>query len=189
MYNIDNSILWISATIASLLVTSLLNYVHGSSSIVVTNLARSNPNAIATQSSTCNHGRAHLAIDGNTSGVWNEGSVSTTCANQDDPWWMVEMPNNNAYETNVIASVVVYNHGVQHMVDCHVQVLDGDMNILASQPVNDSYGWRVQTFNFHNVEDGRYVRVQKNGNGFINLGEVEVLGWTKSLESTSLRRG
>jgi len=122
--------------LASLLVTSLLNYAHGSSSIVVTNLARSNPNAIATQSSTCNHGRAHLAIDGNTSGVWN----------------------------------------------------DGDMNILASQPVNDTYGWRVQTFNFHNVEDGRYVRVQKNGNGYINLGEVEVLGWTKSLESTNLRR-
>ena len=35
--------------LATVLVTSLLNYVHGSSSIVVTNLARSNPNAIATR--------------------------------------------------------------------------------------------------------------------------------------------
>ena len=153
---------------------------------VVTNLAHS-PTALATQSSTCMHGPADLAIDGNTSGIWNEGSVSTTCSDRPEPqWWMVDLMHNH-YGLKVIASVVLYNHGVQHLDDAYVQILDANQKVIANEPIDMTYGWRVQTFNFDNVE-GKYVRIKRKSLGSLNLGEVEVLGWTKPAENTYLRR-
>lgn len=52
-----------------------------------TNLAL---NKSATQSSTSNNGVASRAVDGNTSGVWGQGSVTHTSSTY-RPWWQVQL--------------------------------------------------------------------------------------------------
>ncbi|MEZ0385446.1 MAG: DUF1553 domain-containing protein, partial [Verrucomicrobium sp.] len=48
------------------------------------------PAGTASQSSTGFNGPAQLATDGNTNGDYGKGSV-THCAQQDDPWWEVDL--------------------------------------------------------------------------------------------------
>lgn len=59
----------------------------------------------ASQSSTGFGGDAGRAIDGNTDGDFNKGSVTHTEA-QDDPWWMVDLKSEQD-----IGRVVVFNRG------------------------------------------------------------------------------
>ena len=60
-------------------------------------------NGTANQSSTAYSGAASRAIDGNTSGVWNQSSVTHT-SNSYRPWWQVYLDNNYT-----IGDIVVWN--------------------------------------------------------------------------------
>lgn len=59
------------------------------------------PEGVATQSSTGFGGPAKLANDGNTNGDYTKGSVSHT-AEQDDPWWEVDLKREVPVESIVI---------------------------------------------------------------------------------------
>ena len=56
---------------------------------VLTNVARV---GIATQSTTFSaQGVASRAIDGNTSGLWGDATISHTADNDPAPWWQVDL--------------------------------------------------------------------------------------------------
>ncbi|MBA4189567.1 MAG: dehydrogenase [Planctomycetaceae bacterium] len=56
----------------------------------------------ATQSSTAAGGAANKAIDGNTSGNYNDGGQTHTQEGTDDPWWMVDLGNDLPIEKIVV---------------------------------------------------------------------------------------
>src|SRR5512143_3912920 len=80
------------------------------------------PLGTATQSTTGFGGNPEKAIDGNTSGMWVDGSISHTDTGDPAPWWQVDLG-----EEYAIARIVLWNR-----VDCcperltnfHVSVLD-----------------------------------------------------------------
>ncbi|HEY3323900.1 MAG TPA: discoidin domain-containing protein [Planctomycetota bacterium] len=59
------------------------------------------PQGKASQSSTANGGDAHRAIDGNTNGTFGANSVTHT-AEQDGPWWEVDLGSDKEIEGLVI---------------------------------------------------------------------------------------
>jgi len=148
---------------------------------------------VATQSTTCHHGNAgpggaggeaSLAIDGNTDGNYDNGSVTHTCATFDPSWWMVDL---GAEKQHTITGVSIYQR-----VDCcdyrlpaaDVQVLDSFGNIVTFKTIGAGDVRPVYSFDFGGVQ-GRYVRVQKivaeggdNVDGYLHLAEVEVMGFS-----------
>ena len=138
----------------------------------------------ATQSS--NYGAteagAELAVDGNTSGDWYlDFSVSSTSW-QNNPWWEVDLES-----VSEIQEVKVWNR-----TDCCAANLSNYYILISDMPfssnnLNDLLN-DPAVFSFHestpagtpttistNV-NGRYVRLQRNGTGFVQLAEVEVMG-------------
>ena len=61
------------------------------------------PAGVASQSSANHSGVASRVIDGNTNGVWRQGSVTHT-ANEAQPWWELELAARAAIE-----ELVLYN--------------------------------------------------------------------------------
>ncbi|WP_406683279.1 carbohydrate-binding protein [Seonamhaeicola sp. MEBiC1930] len=120
-------------------------------------------------------GFAPNAIDGNTSGVWNQGSVTHTSANASldpEPWWQVDLGANYNIET-----IKVFNR-----TDCcsarlnnfTVEVIDAEGSItftqfFATAPSN------VFTIDLGKVV-GRIVRISKTSSTALSLAEVEVYG-------------
>jgi len=122
----------------------------------------------ATQSSTVLSGFASKAVDGNTSGAWNDGSMTHTCHLLDnDPWWEVDLE-----ETYVISSIVVYNR-----IDCCGERLS-DFSVT----INSVPEW---TYTHTGIPDestsitvpnkaGSKVKVSRPGTKALSLAEVEV---------------
>ena len=138
----------------------------------VINLAR-RPNAAVSQSSTCWNGSATRAVDGNTNGAWAGSSVTHTCR-EEKPWWQVELGE----EQYVISSIRLHNRVdaccMDRITDSQVQILDSEMNVLATRTIatpSETY-----SFTFDNVEGGKYVRVIKIAAGTLQLSEVLVFG-------------
>jgi len=147
------------------------------------NLAQGRP---ATQSSTYNGGAASRAVDGNTDGVFNNGSVTHTDSTA-QAWWQVDLG-----AVVDIGDVVLYNR-----TDCCTTRLS-DFDIKVS---NDAASWTtVRGFTgaapartplaVHAL--GRYVRVQLRGTNNLSLAEVQVFrsrslaaGRTASQSSTN----
>ena len=130
------------------------------------------------QSSTSHSGIPTRAIDGNTSGVWGQGSVTHT-RTEDQPWWSADLG-----VTADIREIEVWNRTnccTFRLSDFYVLVSEspfstGDLNTN----VNDSSIWSY----FHDGElddvmvtvpvdaRGRYVRVQLQGRNPLSLAEV-----------------
>ncbi len=144
-----------------------------------TNVALNKP---ATQSSTLTAngvtGNAGNAVDGNTDGVYWNGSVSATNSTS-QPWWQVDLGGQFNIE-----QIRVYNRteGSSRLENFQVMV----SNTAFSNNLNTALGqasWSQNTSgnagtpsNFTLNETARYVRVQANGTSYLTIAEVQVIG-------------
>ena len=124
---------------------------------------------------------AGRAIDGNTSGVWRERSVTHTRHDDALPWWQVDLG-----QDTVIESITVWNR-----TDCCSERLS-DFGVFVSEtpfPVDATISEleadpNVFSYSFDGALDvtvdipvaavGRYVRVQKPAGTALSLAEVQV---------------
>ncbi|MBT2161640.1 carbohydrate-binding protein [Zobellia barbeyronii] len=127
----------------------------------------------ATQSSnySSTSGLAGLAVDGNTSGVWSQGSVTHT-SNMYQPWWQVQLGDDYTIgdikiwnRTNCCSSrlsnfdVFVYN-------SAGTQVFKTTITSTPNPSVTVSTGG----------VSGSRVRIKLKGNNPLSLAEVQVFG-------------
>ncbi len=123
-----------------------------------------------------------LAVDGNTNGNWYlDFSVSST-GWQNDPWWEVDLSS-----VSEIQELRIWNR-----TDCCADFLDNyyilisespfnsnNLNVLLSDPDVQSFHQTTTAGTPSTVitnVNGRYVRLQKDGTGFMALAEAEVIG-------------
>ncbi|MFK7935646.1 MAG: PA14 domain-containing protein [Saprospiraceae bacterium] len=148
-----------------------------------TNIALNKP---ATLSSVYNGtpAPAENAVDGNTSGIWyapNGYSIAST------NWGQNEFVEIDLEEVSEIKEIKLYNRTdccQTHLAGFYVLVSDvpfssTNLNTVLNQSgVSDYFtagnAGRPTTVNID--RDGRYVRVQRNGFGFIQIAELEVMG-------------
>ena len=141
------------------------NYNDGSSSNGNTNLAL---NGTASQSSISSGGSASRAIDNNTNGKWNSGSVTHT-KNATNSWWQVDLKQDAD-----INRIQIYNR-----TDCcsgrlsnfSVSVLDSDNDVVWTRFYADMPSSSL-TINL----DSRGRKVRVNLDGTLSLAEVKVFG-------------
>lgn len=146
-------------------------------------------NKPATQSSTSYGGVASRAVDGNTSGLWEKGSVTHT-ANNLNAWWEVDLQNN--YQIN---SVELWNRTnsccISRLSNYYLFISENpfqskDLNVTITQPGV----WNTFETNYPNPSKsflinrtGRYLRVQLAGTGELNIAEVMAFGWLSAKKS------
>ncbi len=141
------------------------------------NLARS---GIATQSSTLGGAVATRAIDGNTDGIYANGSVSHTNGTSQQ-WWQVELTRQSS-----IDGIAIWNRtdsNTDQLADVSVfisnaPIADGTIDqIRARAGITEIRRNGVQGRLISITDDlrGRYIRIQMPANA-LQLAEVEVLG-------------
>merc|ERR1712085_183712 len=112
------------------------------------------------------------AVDGNTAGNWNQGSVMHTCNNA-NPWWKVDLGRGETQITHVV---------VTSRTDCcndrlrntDLEILNASGTVVASRPFEGDKD--VHHFRLGNNVMGRYVKLNKHESGVLNIAEVEVFG-------------
>lgn len=136
-------------------------------------------NKNATQDGTQNNQLATYAVDGNTNGIWNALSQTNW---ENNAWWEVDLA-----QVSEIAEIKVWNiDGANAAVMANFYILvsenpfsSKDLDVSLNQPGvwsvlnNGQAGYPT---NIPVNQNGRYVRVQLNGTGFVTMGELEVLG-------------
>ncbi|MBU2951461.1 discoidin domain-containing protein, partial [Tamlana agarivorans] len=130
-------------------------------------------NGTATQSSTANGGLASRAIDGNTNGAWNGGSVAHTLA-EDNAWWDLQLGAESTIE-----DIVIYNRTdaccSDRLTDFTVLIWNADGTRTYRKLNNSTTGASV-TINVGGVLGSR-IRIKSNlAATQLNLAEVEVYG-------------
>lgn len=142
----------------------------GSNPNATVNLARG---ARTSQSSTSHGGSSSRAVDGNSSGVWTNGSTTHTTGGAGD-WWYVDLGRNANIE-----NIRIFNR----TDGCCVFRL-ANFTVSISNSANGSAVWSRNvtsaprpntTLNTGGVT-GRYVRITQNLNQPLSLAEVEVRG-------------
>ncbi len=134
------------------------------------------------QSSTGFSGDSSRAVDGDTSGLYREGSVTHTNTEL-NPWWQVDLS-----KVESISHINIYNRTdsccSSRLADFYVLVSDSEFDssdlatTLAQSNVSSYYvGDSVAVSMVVNIDrTGRYVRVQLNGDSNpLSLAEVEVM--------------
>ena len=138
-----------------------------------TNVALNQP---VVQSTTAFSGVASRAVDGNTNGSFNAGSVTHTVVNSNNPWWRVDLG-----ATHNVSQINIFNRTNNccsfRLNGAVVYVGDVESNNPADYTAIGTLngGTSVQTFTGVNTS-GRYVMVRINGTGTLSLAEVEVIG-------------
>ncbi|NNE78118.1 MAG: hypothetical protein HKN31_13730, partial [Pricia sp.] len=135
------------------------------------------------QSSTYGKGVAPLAVDGNTTGTspWIPDIQHT--ANENTPWWQVDLGADHS-----IDDIRIFNRGdgfSSRLSDFHVFVSASPFPAQATLSELTADGG-IADYHFTGTAgaqetlafdtEGRYVRVQLSGNGILHMAEVEVLG-------------
>ncbi len=127
----------------------------------------------ATQSSTYTGGDgtgpASRAVDGNTDGVWANGSVSHT-GTESNPWWQVDLGSAVA-----ITQIEVWNRveNPERLSGYRVEVLDAGGAVVWSS-TRVGYPTPSETISTGGVT-GRYVKITVPGSGkILQLAEVRV---------------
>ncbi|GAA3510893.1 hypothetical protein GCM10022393_25680 [Aquimarina addita] len=136
---------------------------------------------VATQSSLDYDGAASRAIDGNTSGIWNQESVTHT-ANEANPWWQVDLST-----TKYIGDITIFNRTdccTTRLSDFTVSVIDSDGNTTFSQNYMTTPSPSL-TLNAGNVQ-GKIIRVQLNTSNALSLAEVQVFEGETSIGTSSI---
>ncbi len=143
------------------------------------------PNKTATQSSTYLPGAtdASKALDGNTDGVYADGSLSHTNLDA-NAWWQVDLGTSAA-----VSSIVVWNRA-----DCCGNRLSDFWVFVSNTPflstdTPTTLQSRTGTYSSHQTvppnpsstivitgAQGRYVRVQLTGTNYLALAEVQIFG-------------
>lgn len=140
------------------------------------NLAKGRP---ARQSTVAVGGVAGRAVDGNTDGNWNNGSVTHT-TDQMQAWWQVDLGKSHQIDT-----VRIHNR-----TDCCAARLNNAVVMISDKPftgtqLNARAGDGIhrtalgvaQPVNTIKVgRTGRYVLIQLPGKNPLSLAEVEVMG-------------
>ncbi len=125
---------------------------------------------------------AAVAVDGNTDGVFFDGSVTATNLDA-NPWWQVDLG-----ATATVSSVTVFNR-----TDCCGSRLGDYWVFVSNTPflafdTPTTLQGRAGTFSSHQIAapspsstiavgaQGRYVRVQLTSAGYLSLAEVQVFG-------------
>ncbi|MDO5968309.1 M60 family metallopeptidase [Flavivirga aquimarina] len=136
----------------------------------------------ASQSTTAYNGAASRAIDGNTNGVYNNGSVTHTSATTGS-WWQVVL----AQQAH-INDIVIYNRTdccTNRLSNFTVLISDNNNNTVYNQTFTSTPNQSF-TINTGGVS-GRTVRVSTNlTNTALSLAEVEVFGSYTSSFSKSV---
>jgi len=135
---------------------------------------------VATQSSTAHGGAASRAIDGNTSGEWNQGTITHTNTTSTTAWWQVELPQNSNIEQ--IALFNRTNCCSTRLSNFTVSVLDDAGSVVWSQLYVDTPS---PSLTIPLTATGKTVRVSLDGvatntNVVLSLAEVQVYGTVAS---------
>lgn len=139
-------------------------------------------NKTVTQSSTNNSAAASRAVDGNTDGVFANGSVTHT-ANELNAWWHVDLG-----QVEAIGTIKIWNRVElpERLTNFYVFVSDQPFTSTNLTATQNQAG--VSTY--HNAgqggfptellinRTGRYVRVQLGGTNYLSIAEVQVLTGT-----------
>ena len=142
------------------------------------NIAQGRP---ASQSGTAYGGVAERAVDNNTDGVYNNGSVTHTPENSDQAWWQVDLE-----QVVDIASIDVWNR-----TDCCRERLSDYWVFVSTEPFTstdpeetaaDPGVWGVHLQEVAGTpttipvaSEGRYVRIQSTlSDTALSIAEVEV---------------
>jgi hypothetical protein len=136
---------------------------------------------VASQSSTDYSGYASYAIDGNTSGIFSDNTVTHTLV-EDNPWWEVDL----GLEYN-IGDVIIYNRAganKSRLSNFTITVYDADSVVMFSQTYAD-YPDLSETYSLGGVI-GERVRVNLNDSNALSLAEVEVYEFVDDSTSTSI---
>jgi len=163
--------------------------VFGSSVASPTNIAL---NKQATQSSTEFGGTANRAVDGNTSGIFTDGSITSTAGGFQD-WWEVDL-----VAVSAIQSVSIYNRTEccgDRLNNSYVLVSDTPFGTrtlsqlladptITSFPIGQAPAFLTLSVN----RSGRYVRVQLSGTNYLSLAEVQVLGTSSAPTNIALNK-
>lgn len=131
------------------------------------------------QSSTGYNGVPGRAVDGNTDGVYNHGSITHTNT-EFQPWWEVDLG-----DTYDLTDIVLWNRTdccSSRLSDFHILISDDpfvspDLATVQAQPgVTDLFhAGQPATQSTHDVDrSGRYVRIQLSGTNPLSLAEVQV---------------
>ncbi|MCB1775179.1 MAG: discoidin domain-containing protein, partial [Gammaproteobacteria bacterium] len=135
----------------------------------------------ASQSSTGWGGVPARAVDGDTSGVYDQGSVTHTLK-EDNAWWEVDLG-----ALHDLTAIHLWNRTdccSYRLANFYVLVSDtpfasGDLNEVLNQPGVTAIAYSaVVGFDaeFSLDRTGRYVRVQHAGLAYLSLAEVQVMG-------------
>ncbi len=135
----------------------------------------------ASQSSTYSGAAANRAVDGNTNGNYNAGSVTHTNSSR-NAWWQVDLGANAP-----LASIQLWNRTdccANRLSNFYVFVSTSNMSGRSfSSLVGDSSVWRYQVSGQAPAQlaiparvTGRYVSVQLAGTNYLSLAEVQVWG-------------
>jgi len=141
------------------------------------------PGAVATQSTTEGNRAATLAIDGNTSGTVDEGSVAVTTS---EPWasWEVDLGADR-----FIDRIEIFNrdldgdHIAAQLKNYIVNIYDGSGNTVTFKNFQQSGNYtRATEFWETGGVTGRKVKISLSGgtHRYLNLAEVRVLGRSNS---------
>ncbi|HEY3016429.1 MAG TPA: alpha-L-fucosidase [Nocardioides sp.] len=145
------------------------------------NLALNRP---ATQNTTAYGGVASRAVDGNTDGNFYDNSTTHTDSTA-QAWWQVDLG-----AVDSIADIVVWNRTdccSNRLTDFYVLVsstpfASNDLAAAMAQPGVSSY-YSTGVLRSGTVpigRQGRYVRIQLAGTGYLSLAEVQVIKGTES---------
>jgi hypothetical protein len=140
---------------------------------------------VASQSSTSHNGQANRAIDGNTSGIWGDSSVTHTEDNgTQNPYWRVDLG-----EEFLIDSVVIWNRTdccTTRLDNAIIEIFDSAMNLAGTYNA-------VGTFASpdYNISGGgltaQFVQVRLEGQGrILSLAEVQVFSEVPEPSSIAL---
>jgi uncharacterized protein YjdB len=126
-------------------------------------------NGTATQSSIDYEGVPSRAIDGNTSGIWADGSITHTLE-ESNPWWEVDLD-----KEYYIGSINIYNRSGKtktRLSNFTVLVYSADSVLVYSETFT-TYPDPSVTVVLDSVL-GQRIKVQLNGTGILSLAEVQV---------------
>ena len=132
----------------------------------------------ATQSTTAYDGDASFAIDGNTNGTYNDGSVSHTDVEVQGTWWMVTLD-----KSYTIGHVTVYNRTdgyMNRLSNFTIEVLNDIDEVVFTQTLT-TYPNPSITINTGDVIGNRVRILQNSASTALALAEVEVYGYTPDL--------
>lgn len=137
-------------------------------------------NKPATQTSSYETATASKAVDGNTDGIYNNGSITHTILTPNN-WWQVDL-----LESFSISDITLFNRTdccTERLSNFYVFVSDSDMTGRSFDSLkNDSTVWQYYQAAAVGASEsiavpgkiGRYVRVVLAGTEYLSLAEVEV---------------